>query len=373
VILHVVLWEAGSHAPPVNIAGESIPQIVVQHQLAEPLETLYDEIDLESYPHSATGHGGRCAATLQELPVEALGSLLDAAGDERFATKTRRYARWIHRVGAKQAFYEAWMEALGYKSNKASFRLLAQRVPVGCWEVETSRNAARSPIAAILFGVAGFLPTTASRDAYTKRLWSKWWKLRPEFEERTLLTDAWRFNGIRPANHPHRRLGAAVALLKKHGDKSLEKILGALESDGEPAKLFTQLHDNYWDVHFTLGGKIQRRATELIGAARAREIVTNVVLPFAAAIAERESDAKLRIQVAERYRSLRAAPSNSVLRLAGQQLFSTSPAAAKRIRTARQQQGLMQIFHDFCLNDKTACRQCQFPELARSWATANGV
>jgi hypothetical protein len=29
---------------------------------------------------------------------------------------------------------------------------------------------------------------------------------------------------------------------------------------------------------------------------------------------------------------------------------------------------LMQIFQDFCLNDKSACRQCQFPELVRHWA-----
>jgi hypothetical protein len=37
------------------------------------------------------------------------------------------------------------------------------------------------------------------------------------------------------------------------------------------------------------------------------------------------------------------------------------------MKTSRQQQGLMQIFLDFCLNDKSACRQCQFPELAKRW------
>ena len=39
------------------------------------------------------------------------------------------------------------------------------------------------------------------------------------------------------------------------------------------------------------------------------------------------------------------------------------------INTARRQQGLTQIFQDFCLNDKSACQQCQFPELAKRWAT----
>jgi hypothetical protein len=27
----------------------------------------------------------------------------------------------------------------------------------------------------------------------------------------------------------------------------------------------------------------------------------------------------------------------------------------------------MQIFQDFCLNDKSACHQCQFPDLVRHW------
>jgi len=30
----------------------------------------------------------------------------------------------------------------------------------------------------------------------------------------------------------------------------------------------------------------------------------------------------------------------------------------------------MQIFHDFCLNDKSGCRHCHFPELVRHWAAA---
>jgi hypothetical protein len=203
-----------------------------------------------------------------------------------------------------------------------------------------------------------------------KRLWNAWWKLRPDFDERALSAELWRFRGIRPANHPHRRLGAAVALLKKHDDL-LEKTIGAIESDGEPAKLFANIRDDYWSRHFTLGGKTQPRQTELIGAARAEEIVANVVLPFAAAYAQVRDDGKLLDQVRARYATLSGAASNAALRLASQQLFESPSAARRAIRTARQQQGLLQIFQDFCLNDKSACRQCQFPELARRW-TAGG-
>ena len=383
VALHVVLWEVGSEHIPRTHHGMILPQVVLQHQLIAPLEQLYDEIDLDSYPHNASGHGGGCAAVLKALPRDEIGAMLDAAGDERFAIKARKFSRWIHRAGAEQAFYEGWMEALGYKANKIAFRTLAQRLPLAALEGQApakpsnaaARREARPPaagkarLAAILFGVGNLLPTTVakSRDPQVKRLWDQWWKLRPEFEDKILPVETWRLHGIRPANHPHRRLGAAVALLKKHGEQFIEKIVGAIETDGDPAKLFLEIRDEYWSHHFTLGGKTQRKASELIGEARAAEIVANIVLPFVTAYAETRGDDKLRAKAVDRYRALRSSPSNSILRLASQQLFETGSAAGKFIRTTRQQQGLMQIFQDFCLNDKSACRHCQFPELVKRW------
>ena len=363
VILHVVLWEAGSRHVPRTRAGEILPQIVLQHQLAAPLDQLHDEIDLDSYPHNAGNHQGRCAQVIQALPAASLAALLDTAGDERFATKVRRFARWIHRVGPEQAFYEGWMEALGYKSNKTPFRTLAQRVPLN------EMASHQKHLAAILFGVANLLPTTIakSRDAQIKRLWNAWWKLRPDFEHRILPVESWRFHGVRPANHPHRRLGAAVALLKKHPN-FMEKIVGAIESAGDPGKFFVEIRDDYWSYHFTLGAKTQPRTSELIGASRAREIVGNIALPFVTAYAQERGDEKLAQTAKARFARFPAAPSNSILRLASGQLFEEPLAARRFIKTSRQQQGLMQIFQDFCLNDKSGCRQCQFPELVRRWA-----
>jgi hypothetical protein len=363
VILHVVLWESGSHRHvPRTRAGQILPQIVLQHQLDAPLDQLHDEIDLDAYPHNAGNHHGQCTSILRSLAQGSITALFDAAGDERFAIKMRRFSRWIHRVGPEQSFYEGWMEALGYKANKNAFRLLAQRVPLN----ELTEH--RPHLAAILFGVANLLPTTIakSRDAQVKRLWNAWWKLRPDFEERILPAQAWRFDGLRPANHPHRRLGAAVALLKKHPN-FMEKVIGAVESDGDPAKLFAAIRDDYWSRHFTLGSKVQSRETELIGASRAQEIVANIVLPFVAAYAQETANANLSELARARFACFPAAPSNSVLRLASGQLFD-EPLGARRVaKTARQQQGLIQIFQDFCLNDKSACHQCQFPELVRRW------
>jgi hypothetical protein len=143
----------------------------------------------------------------------------------------------------------------------------------------------------------------------------------------------------------------------------MEKIVGAVESGGDPGKLFANVRDDYWSHHFTLAGKAQARPTELIGATRTQEIVANIALPFVAAL----DDERMAGIAKSRYDALPAAPSNSVVRLAGAQLLGPG-LADKLARTARRQQGLMQVFQDFCLNDKSGCRQCQFPELVRRWA-----
>jgi hypothetical protein len=258
------------------------------------------------------------------------------------------------------------MEALGYKANKTAFRTLAQRVPLA--QITQQRGAA---LPALMFGMANFLPTVADKsggDPYLQRLWRAWWKLRPDHTGNILPTTTWRHTGIRPANHPHRRLGAAVALLHRHPDL-LTTMRGAIESDGNPVKVLLGIRDDYWNRHYTLGGKSQARRMELIGEERAEEIVSNVVLPCLAAVAQAGNDDALYDKVKSRYNALRPVPNHSILKMAAQQLLGSSNAAGKIIKSARQQQGLIQVFQDFCLNDKSACRKCQFPELAWRWIT----
>ena len=365
VILHVVLWEPSHDKPRRTRHGDHIPQLILHDQLAAPLEQLFDEIDSDAYPHNVGNHAGQCAAVLKALPESDVVALLDTAGDERFANKARRFARWIHRAGTEQAFYEGWMEALGYKANKTTFRALAQCVPL------TTLAESRST-AALLFGTGNLLPTVAAKssDAYARRLWAQWWKLRPEFADKILPAEAWQLAGIRPANHPHRRLGAATALLRRH-ENFAAKAIAAVESGGAPAKLFLQVRDEYWSRHFTLGGKLQAKPVELIGATRAQEIVANIVLPFVAAYASSRQDDRLRAQAKAQYDALRPTGDNSLARLATHQLFGTTSVMRRYVQTTRQQQGLLQILQDFCFNDKSVCRQCRFAALAQG-AAATG-
>jgi len=69
-------------------------------------------------------------------------------------------------------------------------------------------------VQARLFGISGLLPVELSRsqagaDNYVRRVWDLWWRERDEFCDCILPRVPWRSHGLRPANHPQRRLALA--------------------------------------------------------------------------------------------------------------------------------------------------------------------
>ncbi len=64
-------------------------------------------------------------------------------------------------------------------------------------------------------------------------------------------------------------------------------------------------------------------------------------------------------------RTLHVAP-NGAARIASQRLL-ISALAPKQAREALVQQGLLQIFRDYCQTDCSQCRDCTFPELVKAW------
>src|SRR5437879_3005993 len=75
----------------------------------------------------------------------------------------------------------------------------------------SSEPADALPVQARLLGVSGLLPleltrSQASSDGYLRRVWDSWWRERDGFSDCLLPRALWRFHGLRPANHPQRRL-----------------------------------------------------------------------------------------------------------------------------------------------------------------------
>ncbi len=96
----------------------------------------------------------------------------------------------------------------------------------------------------------------------------------------------------------------------------------------------------------------------LIGESRVAEILANVFYPFAF------SEGR---DVWNEYSKLPARLSNRRLATGATRLFADDPRRVQFLRTVAHQQGLLQIYEDFCLQDNSDCAQCPFPEQMRKW------
>jgi hypothetical protein len=97
----------------------------------------------------------------------------------------------------------------------------------------------------------------------------------------------------------------------------------------------------------------------VVGESRVSEILANVVIPFLSA-----EGADLTAE----YAKLPARLSNRRLETAVIRLFGDNPRGASFVKTVAQQQGLLQIYEDFCLQDNSDCAHCPFPEQMQKWA-----
>ncbi len=307
---------------------------------------------------------GRCFTPLASLTAEKVDSLLTAAAQFRLQQKARRLQKIGETHTPDQALFQAIGEALGFRHNKVTMAVLAQRLPIS-----RLRNRPSIEREALLFGAGGFIgheqfEATEDPDSrvYLKGLWDHWWKLRSEFEPDPACALEWKLAGTRPTNHPQRRLGALAALLDSW--PTFAKTVFDIESDDWEKRAYDQLVDlehNFWNFHYTLKSKPSPKPLVLVGKDRARDILGNLLFPLAVVNSPERNWA--------RYAKLPAVDSNESLRRAILRLFGEESARGKSFsKRYYQQQALLQIYSDFCLEDASECADCPFPEQLAQWA-----
>ena len=67
------------------------------------------------------------------------------------------------------------------------------------------------------------------------------------------------------------------------------------------------------------------------------------------------------------YAALPARLTNRRIETGAARLFGDDPRRRRFLRTVARQQGLLQIYEDFCLQDDSDCAQCPFPEQMQKW------
>ena len=298
---------------------------------------------------------GRCQAPLQDLPQERLETILAAASQFRLQRKAARLKNIVETHGRDVALFQEIAAALGYKQNKLAFTLLAQRLPLA------SLRKTNDDIEAMLFGVAGFLesPDLAVHPQqtrnYVRQLWDRWWPHRDELQRLVLPAKLWRLSGARPMNHPQRRLGA-LAILAKEWPAFIRSL--AQKNAKTAHDFLLGLRHPFWDFHYTLTSEAATNEMAIIGRSRIAEIQANVLLPFFLADGS---------DIWTAYEKLPARLTNRRLETGATRLFGSDPRRPLFTKTIAQQQGLLQIYEDFCLQDNSDCAQCPFPEQMRKW------
>jgi hypothetical protein len=385
VLLHVV-WDDARPLP------NAPPVLPLSHSLDAPLGELGLWLENESPRVLPENLRGQCCVVLRELDETRQGRILDAAARVRFQAKAEQFRARARHVGWEQALWEGLFRALGYKHNVWPVQNLA--------ELRRRWLRASDPAFALqarLLGISGLLPAELTRaqkstDGYLRRVWDCWWRERDEFGDCVLPRAVWKFHGLRPANHPQRRLAlAAHWLADKKLISKIENWSVAEISDGRaarprglvpqcgisPTKSVDSLReileverDEFWSWHWTFRSARLKKPQPLLGDARVTDLAVNVILPWLWTRAAEGKNGRFQRVIEHRYATWPQAEDNSILKLARQRLLGVG--RSRVLRSASAQQGLIQITRDFCEHSNAVCEHCRFPELVRGWNSGTG-
>ncbi len=343
-VLHIFIESGGREFFTRTVSHRNVPQI--QLDLSSLRGNLAADVPL--------ARPGRCHAPLGSSDVLHVESILAAAARFRLQRKADRFRRAIESHGRDEALYQAIAAALGYKNNQLPFTLLTQRLPLKFLQEKPDDAEA------LLFGIGGFLHAADLAEfvqptrTYLRGLWDRWWPYRSPQERLILPRDIWNLSGSRPMNHPQRRLGALAAIVQ-----IWPSLISSLNIDlNATSHLLLSLRHDFWSTHYTATSAASPKEVALIGETRFAELVANIFVPLSLAEGRDGWDD---------YSTLPAQLTNRAVETAATRLFGSDERRKNYTKTVAHQQGLLQIYEDFCLQDDSDCEHCPFPEQMQKW------
>lgn len=304
VILHVVMRPVG-RGTSAHQSGTTVPVVRLQGR-----------------PSGSDGGAGLLLASFRSAGDAEIEERLDRAGEMRFRARSGGFAMELRRGDADQVVYAALLEGLGYAANRRPFRLLAGAVPYARLAALRGEPAATRLLAvkALLLHGAGMLDKAPPEDLPAISSLLRRLPLR-----RPVRMSEWTTSGVRPANHPARRILGAARILDGLLDAGPAESIAGTVRRGDARGLSSMLE-----------------ARPFVGEGRARELAANVALPFAHAYAGTRGDVEMESASLEMFGRLPSLQENSVTR----EMRRLLAGAGKSIRPggARRQQGLVHLY-----------------------------
>jgi len=361
VVLHVVCWHDAETAAGLQ-NGRKVPTLAL-HKFVENQADRHTTI---TYP--ATGRSMPCRNSPISRNINAMGEILDSAGEERFLAKVTGFRTALARTETSQCLYQGIMEALGYVKNKHPLAELSRRMPLCRLESVAFNNLSDAECLAwqqaLLMGMAGLLPSQRSSqyqkgdpaDEWVEKLERLWASSR---ETATMSENDWHFCKVRPSNLPTRRIAAMSYLLLRYRERGiLTGLVGSLSQaavDASYGDLESSLRvttNGYWAKFLDFGLPGRRGRPALLGRGRAADIVVNILLPFAVAWGQVGSHPELVQKAFELYRNYPVLDVNALEKHMIYQLGISRYA----VNSARRQQGLIHIYRTMCSQGR--CGDC---------------
>jgi len=241
VVLHVVLHPERRHPNPVRTSKGQAPEVLyLMPVLNRDLESYaMDEALLELEQQDELEWVER----FLRKPLEQRLSILQGQANVRWAQKLSYASKRLQQSGWETACHEYALEVLGYARNRAPMLRLAAHYPLPAW-----RSAG--------IDVDELFAAEASR---------------------------WRIAGLRPANHPRRRLGQYREMMQTHPDwpdrladclKKIPRVDAALSTPAfRKAVGLPKVRSMLSELIFS----------NMIGEKRLNTLVVDAVLPLASA------------------------------------------------------------------------------------------
>jgi hypothetical protein len=357
VILHAVFFNDDFNLRTRLQNGRRIPTLELLKWIAVNTGDLYDDVQ------GTATEDGICRVTGNQLNIPVLKSVFESLGRERFLEKAESMRLLRTRLDFEQLLYEGIMEALGYERNSKAFRELAQHVPFTDLDEKSELE-----IQAILFGVAGLLPSQREKSPSTEVTndpnivaLEELWRASEYAELPARMTEArWSFTG-RPVNRPTRRIAAMSQLIhacqgslmmyflptcEKAADVDTPKLLRTIEK--ELRALLMLEPTGYWETHFDFGTGGARKAV-LIGKDRAADIIINKILPAAYVWAAEAGSQQLQEAILRLYSIGPKSTGNKIIRKIDEQIFTTEAQQMRHLKpTAKIEQGIIRLHKNYC-------------------------
>jgi hypothetical protein len=370
VVLHVVFFNDDFNLRTRLQNGKRIPTLELLKWIDAPIGDLFDEtIQAET---DATNF---CRVTGNRLNIENLKSTFESLGAERFLEKADAVRLLRTRLNFEQILYEGIMEALGYSQNSKPLRELAQRVPFADLDHKSEHE-----IQAILFGIAGLLPSQVNKplphketdDPLVVALETLWEASEHAKRPDRMTASQWQFGKIRPFNYPTRRIAAMSQLIYHCKGSLMMYFLPTCEKAAtvNTPKLLRTIRNEllnflmlepvgYWETHSNFGKGGTQKA-KLIGEARALDIMVNKILPVAYIWAVESESRKLQDAILRLYSDYTKLQENSIIREVGKQVFTEAQPMRLIKPTAKIQQGMIRLYKNYCADQ--LCDLCPIIE-----------